>query len=142
MATKPQISKIFASLRELGWEREQLDQVVVQVSGGDSVRALSTEQAAKVIDVLVKAGASPSRKGKPRGRRTAANETLLITPDQRKMIEDLRAQIGGSWIRVAYFESACMRVIRRYQPATAGEGAKVIEMLKKRLQYEIRKASQ
>jgi hypothetical protein len=137
MATQGQITKIFAAAREVGWEREQVYELVHQVSGGESVRALSAAQTSAVIDALIQAGARPGQKPvKPRGRRAAPNETLLITPDQRTLIDDLRARLGGRWTEDRYLEGACAKLLKKLRPVTAGEAARVIEMLKKRLAYE------
>jgi hypothetical protein len=137
MANQGQIAKIWAAARELGWEREQVYELVHQVSGGDSVRALTATQTTALIDVLVRAGARPGKKpSKPRGRRTAPNETLLITPDQRQLIEDLRSKLGGLWLEDRYLEGACAKRIGKPHPTTAGDAARVIEMLKQRIAYE------
>jgi hypothetical protein len=140
MATQGQIAKIWAAARELGWEREQVYELVHQVSGGDSVRALTATQTTAVIDILARAGARPGKKpSKPRGRRTAPNETLLITPSQREKIDELRARLGGKWQEDRYLEGACVKRIRKPRPTTAGDAATVIEMLKQRLAYEAKR---
>lgn len=141
MPNHAQIAKIHAAAREVGWDGDQLYELVQQVSGGRSVRALDTRQTKEVIDALVRAGARPGKRGrKPSGRRTAANEVLLITPDQRTLIGDLRAKLGGLWLGDRYLEGACVKRIGKPRPTSAGDAARVIEMLKHRLAYEAKRA--
>ncbi len=143
-ANDRQVSKIWAAAREIGLEREQLYDLVEQVSGGRSISALTFAQAGAVIDALVRAGAragTMSPPAKPHGRRPAANEVLLVTAEQRELIERLREQLGGDWLRDEYFEGACMRLLRRPRPRTAGEAARTIEMLKQRLAHDRSKAA-
>lgn len=140
MPSPGQTAKIFSAARELGWDREQLYDLVEQVSGGSSVSALTTTQTHQVIEALVRAGARPGKAKKPSGRRTAANESLLITPAQRELIEQLREDLGEKWTEERYYEGACMRVIKKPRPTTAGNAERVIEMLKARRDHARRKA--
>lgn len=139
MPSKAQMRKIWASARELGMEEETLRSIAHAVSGSDSLSALTFDEAKRVIDQLVEAGAtrSPSYKsGKPRGRKTQDGEVLLITGPQRAHIQELREKLGDKWLRRRYFEGACMRLIHKPHPTTAGDGARVIEMLKARVKHQ------
>lgn len=139
MATPPQIRKIWGAAREVKLDADQVRDLAEQVSGERSVARLTFDQAGRVIDHLVALGATGGTGArKPSGRRRAANETPMISPGVRKYIADLRRHIGGDWVRDAYFEGACERLIGVRRPRTAGEGARVVEMLKQRLAYQQR----
>lgn len=143
MATPGQISKIWAAAREVGFERPDVYDLVESVSGQRSVSELTQAQASRVIDHLVELGATAGRPSspKPHGRKTAPNELLMITTDQRRLIENLRERLGGKWLESPYFEGACGRVIGKHRPGTAGEATRVIEMLKARLEHLRKKES-
>jgi hypothetical protein len=141
MATPSQVSKIWAAGRELGKEREDVYDLVEQISGGRSITALTTEQAARVIDALIRAGARPAKR-KPSGKRVPAGVTKLISGPVRDEIARWRSSLGGDWGRDEYFAGACRKVIRKDAPTTGAEGAKVIEMLKKRAEYNSGKAGE
>lgn len=133
-ANRGQIAKIWAGAKEIGIEEPALRDLVEKVSGNRSISALSFAEAGDVIDHLVSAGA---RKGsKPSGRRMPPGVKKLLTGDQRSLIQDLREKLGGKWTEDRYFEGACRRVIKKPRPTTAGNGARVIEMLKRRLEHE------
>lgn len=137
MPTGAQLRKIWASARELGLEEEQLRDAVEDLSGSRSISGLSFRQARELIDNLVRLGATPGGgASKPSGRRTGEAEVKLVSGDVRRLIEQLRGELGGKWLEDPYFEGACKRVIRRPRPRTGAEGARVVEMLKKRLAHE------
>ncbi|HEX8276069.1 MAG TPA: phage protein GemA/Gp16 family protein [Longimicrobiaceae bacterium] len=137
MPNRAQLKKIFAASRELGLDEEQLRDQVEELSGARSISKLSEAHTRQLLDLLVRAGArTPAPRKKPSGRRTAPNETLLITPDQRTEIERLREELGGDWTRDAYFQGACRKRIKLDGPRTAGEAVQVIEMLKQRRAYD------
>lgn len=142
-----QIPKIWAAAREVGVEEPQLRDLVARCSstGSNSIRALNAAEANNVIDALVRLGASSSTGGRggkrrPSGRRKADGETQMITPRQVEEIARRRAELGEDWIRDEYYAGACRKRLRKDRPATAAEGAKVIEMLKQVLAHERRKA--
>lgn len=64
--TPQQRSKIFALQRQHGMTKEELYAVVHQVSGGDSISALTKEQAIKLIDRLDRLS---GKKPEPRAHR-------------------------------------------------------------------------
>lgn len=139
MPTKAQMRKIWASARELDFDEDQLRSMARDVSGSSSLSSLTFAEAGKLIDRMVRLGAtaSPSyKRTKPRGRKTEEGEILLITGEQRQLIQQLREQLGDNWTRRRYFEGACKRLIRKPHPRTAGDGARVIEMLKARLKHQ------
>jgi len=137
MPSGAQLKKVWASARELGLEEQELRDLVEDLTGRRSIGSLTFAQARDLIDALVRMGASrgPGTR-KPSGRRAAANETKLISGDVRDYIARLRAQLGDRWLQDNYFAGACRRVIKRDRPRTAAEGARVVEMLKKRVAYE------
>ncbi len=139
MPSKAQLKKIWASARELDLEEQELRDLVQSVSGSASISGLTYAAAGEVIEELVRLGATESpayRPRKPRGRKTEDGEILLITGAQREYIQDLREKLGGDWTRRRYFEGACKRLIRKPHPRTAGDAARVIEMLKARLNHQ------
>lgn len=136
MPTPAELRKIFASAREVRLEDEQLRDLVEQVSGQRSTRALSHEQTHQLIELLVGLGA---RKGagrrKPAGRRPVDGVVNMISTAQRELIADLRTQLGEDWHRDEYFRGACRKVIHKDAPLTARDGERVIEMLRARGAY-------
>lgn len=134
MPNRAQLAKIWAGAKEVGIDEPALRDLVEEISGSRSISGLSFAQAGDVIDHLVAAGARKGRK--PSGRRTAPGEFKILSGDQRDLIQDLREQLGGKWTEDRYFEGACRRVIKKPRATTAGNGARVIEMLKARLEYE------
>ena len=50
---KRQISKIWAAAKEQGIDREDVYALVLQVSGQDSIKGMTQDQANKVIDRIV-----------------------------------------------------------------------------------------
>jgi hypothetical protein len=147
--TPPQIRKIMAAARELDLDEGQLRDLIGQRSatGSRSKRELTVGEAAAVIDDLVRLGASSGTAGargkKPSGRRSPAGVTRMITPEQREMIEQLRAELGGSWIRDEYFAGACRKRLRgKERPATSAEAATMIEVLKQRRAYDRSRAGE
>lgn len=142
MPTPRELRKIFAAARELGLEEEKLRDLVEQVSGQRSTRALDALQTSTVIDALVRLGAASGAVAtKPSGRRSVRGVTKLITPGQHDMIAVLRTRLGGDWLRDEYFEGACGRLLRKDRPRTAGEAARTIEMLRARLAHRERRSS-
>lgn len=137
MATHPQLRRIWAAARELSLDETGLRDLVEQLSGQRSISKLPPAQVRELIDLLVQAGARPpaNTPRKPSGRRKAPGEIQLITGEQRDYILDLRRQLGTDWERDRYFEGACQRLLKRPRPRTAGEGARVIEMLLRRLEH-------
>lgn len=137
MPTQAQVRKIWASARELGLDEGELRALVEDLTGSSSLSSLTFLQARNLIDTMVRMGATPGPGTvKPSGRRTDSAEVKLMSGPVRDLIADLRQKLGGKWVEDPYFEGACKRLIRRPRPRTGAEGARVIEMLKKRLAYE------
>lgn len=140
MPTHQQTAKIFAAAREIGLDSDGVYDLVESACGARSVRALSVQQAAIVIDNLVRAGASSGagkpKQRKPSGRRLPAGVMKMITPAQRAAIEHRRGELGGDWLRDDYFAGVCGKVIGKPAAITAADAAKVIEAMKKRRAYD------
>jgi len=136
MPTPAETRKIFAAAREVGLDEDRLRDLVEQVSGQRSTRALDRGQTHQLIELLVGLGARKgSGRPKPSGRRPIDGVVNMISSAQRDMIGDLRAQLGGDWGREEYFRGACGKVIHKPAPLTARDGERVIEMLRARLAY-------
>lgn len=87
--TADQNRKVWHSVKTLGWSREQLHQVVQTLTGKTSLRALTREEAARLIDELVKAGAEPTHAPRPKRERPVPlgeNVVQLATQGQIDMI--------------------------------------------------------
>jgi hypothetical protein len=147
MPTNPQLKRIWAAAREVGLEEADLRDLVERCSGQRSISALTTEQAIPVIDALVRLGASAPanatgrrRASRPSGTRKPEGVTQLMTPGQATLIDTLRSELGGDWARDEYFAGAVNKRLGKSRPATAGEAAQVIEMLKGRRSYNRRAA--
>jgi hypothetical protein len=148
MPSPRQIARLWAAAREISLDRDGVYALVHQASGGDSITALSHEQYDAVIAGLVRLGAQPSGgdgraaaapRRKASGRKRAPNETALIRPGQRALIEQLRQQLGGRFVGDdKYFAGVCRKAIHVDAPRTAAEAAKLIEGLKRRRGYEQR----
>lgn len=81
---KRQISKIWAAAKEQGIDREDVYALVLQVSGQDSIKGMTQDQANKVIDRIV--GTCRRPEYQKQGR---------ITTDQmRKKIYILTVELG------------------------------------------------
>lgn len=81
---KRQISKIWATAKEQGIDREDVYALVLQVSGQDSIKGMTQDQANKVIDRIVGTCSRPEYQKQGR-----------ITTDQmRKKIYILTVELG------------------------------------------------
>ena len=81
---KRQISKIWAAAKERGIDREDVYALVLQVSGQDSIKGMTQDQANKVIDRIVGTCSRPEYQKQGR-----------ITTDQmRKKIYILTVKLG------------------------------------------------
>lgn len=141
MPTRPQLRKIWGAAREIRLEEEALRDQVEAIAGHRRISKLTFAQADQLIELLVRLGATAGPgKRKPSGRRRAKGETKLISGEVRALIEDLRGQLGGKWLEDPYFAGACKRLFRKARPATAAEGARVVEMLKQRIAHDEQRA--
>ncbi len=136
MASAAQVRKIWAAAREIGLEESQLRGLIEDQVGSPSVSRLSFAQAGQVIETLIALGARAGAGAqKPSGRRAGAAEIKLISGPMRRLIQDLRAQLGDPWTKDAYFGGACRRLIKTDHPRTGREASRVVEMLKKRIAH-------
>jgi hypothetical protein len=140
MPTAGELKRIWAAAREIGLGEEALRNVVEDVSGQRSLRALSQYETGRVIDCLVRAGARPARaagepagRGKASGRRQTPGVVRMVTPAQRAYIADLRGKLGGDWLSDRYYEGACLKLLGKAVPTTSSDGSRVVQMLKIRL---------
>lgn len=139
-ATAAQIRKLHFAAREVGLDQDGLYELVKQASnGGSSISALTVAQAGAVIDQLVRLGATKGRQKKPSGRPKVDHVAVMISAEQRDLIEQLRRDLGESWLQDEYFQGACRRLIARPRPVTSADGVRVIEMLKARRAHDHRK---
>ena len=134
MPTPAELRKIFAGAREAGLDDSQLRDLVEQITGQRSTRALNRDHTKRVIDGLVQLGARPGspRPPKPSGRRPTPGVTAMISPAHMQLIQKLREQIGGDFVRDEYFAGVCRKVIHKSRPVTAADANRVVEALKRR----------
>ena len=134
--TPGQVKKMWVSAKQLGLTDADLHQVVSEVAGKESIRMLSSEEAARVIDRLVAAGADRSQTPQaPRERRPPLPENVieLATEKQVGMIGRLLWHLGWG-VDDAYFRSCVRQAIGRENIRTKKEASDVINMLKAKLQ--------
>ena len=87
-ATAKQIQAIFALGKKLGMDTEDLHGIAYRISGVESIRALTSREAGRMIDELrMRAGEKPNTPGGGAGR---------LTDAQRRMIAVLTRDLG--WI--------------------------------------------
>lgn len=92
-----QLRKIWHSVRALGWSDGRLHEAVQEIAGKGSLRTLTREEGARVIDRLVAAGADPTQAPRPKHRRAAPlaeNVVAMLTDAQAGMIARLCYHLG------------------------------------------------
>lgn len=134
--TPGQIKKLWVSAKQLGLTDAGLHQVVSEVTGKESIRILTSEEAARVIDRLVSAGADHSQTPQdPQKRRPPLPENVieLATERQVGMISRLLWHLGWG-VDDEYFRACVRQAIGRENIRTKREASDVINMLKAKLQ--------
>ena len=134
--TTGQIKKLWVSAKQLGLTDAGLHQLVSEVTGKKSIRILTSEEAARVIDRLVVAGADRSQRPQaPRERRAPLPENVieLATEKQVGMISRLLWHLGWG-VDDEYFRACVRQAIGRENIRTKREASDVINMLKAKLQ--------
>lgn len=120
--TTDQRSKIFALQRQQGMSKSDLYAVVAQISGGDSISALSKEQAIRLIDRLEHLGGKPL----PQPREHRATDAMLGKIRQLEQVlgwADEPKRLQGFIKKLTGVERASW--------LTKKQGAIVIEAMKK-----------
>ncbi|GMT49477.1 MAG: hypothetical protein IEMM0008_1016 [bacterium] len=85
--TKAQITKIWASSRELNLPKDHLYEMIFSLSEKESMRDLTKEEAHKVIEELVRLGASSGKKKRYKKTRSSqGNIVAIMTPAQKSKI--------------------------------------------------------
>lgn len=131
--TAAQIPAIWAAARAAGLDREQVYDLVEQVSGGRSITALSKDEARRVLDRLNPAGPRPRSRAQTRApaQGPAAGGPLphIPSPEQRayarKLIEELEAERGA-----AFAQGVVERATGKGSPLTSQDYQRVIEAVK------------
>jgi len=134
--TSGQVKKLWVSAKQLGLTDAGLHRVVLETTGKESIRTLTSEEAARVIDRLVAAGADRSQTSPPpreRPRPLPRNIIQLATEKQIGMISRLLWHLG--WRADDQYFRACVRqAIGRENIRTKREASGVINMLKAKVQ--------
>ena len=137
MITEGQIKLIWVLTRQLGMDRDKLHELIAWATGKDSIKALSTQEGADVIDNLVRAGGRVKKRRKPR-RYLPPNVVELLTPKQARFIKYLEKKLGwqDSPERLRGF---IKRTTKKEVVRTKREAMKVIEGLKSMAEREPKK---
>lgn len=126
--TKKQVQTIWAIARKKAMTDEQLHALVEVESGNESIRALSKEDADKVIIAL---GGKPHFRSKPRRTRQDHHQQTgtkqIVSGTQLELIQSLAAKRNWSPEGLVKF---CQRMIKRDKPATTKQANTIIEALK------------
>ncbi|MGE0133290.1 MAG: phage protein GemA/Gp16 family protein [Blastocatellales bacterium] len=126
--TKEQVRSIWSRARERKMSDEQLHDLVEAETGQRSIRALSREQADKVIVAL--GGVPLTKKVAKRTRQHHHQQRgvkQIVTEEQLKLMDDLAR--GRNWSDET-LTKFCRRMIKRERPATTVQANKIIEALK------------
>ncbi|WP_036644868.1 regulatory protein GemA [Paenibacillus sp. oral taxon 786] len=131
--TYPQIKKIYALARERQMDNETLHELVHAVTGSDSIKALSSQQAANVIDHLTG--------GKQPTRAATIRRPGMATPGQIHKIRALERELG--WTDnpkrlQAFMDKYCGGIVR-LEWLTFNQAGALIESLKGVLRSERRR---
>jgi hypothetical protein len=97
LITSVQMKKVWHSTKTLGWTSAQLHQLVDELTGKTSLRTLSREEAARLIDRLVACGAEKTTTPRPTPARAVPlgeNVVEVMTPAQVGMIHRLCWHLG------------------------------------------------
>ena len=135
MITVAQMRKLWVSAKQLELGDAELHQVAKDVTGKESLRALSCEEAARVIDRLVAAGADPTREARPKEAHqppVPSNMIELATDKQIGMIQRLLYHLGWG-NEDPYFRGCVQRAIGRDSIRTKPEASIVINMLREKV---------
>ena len=128
MITTKQIKLTWVLARQIGMDSDCLHEMVFNITGNDSLKALSVEQGKQVIDSLIYAGAKVKKTRKPR-RDLPLNVVELITPDQVRFIKYLEKKLG--WHdNPERLKGFLKRTIKGKVAKTKKEGIKAIQGLK------------
>lgn len=125
----PQMRALWASARDLGYDSDDLHHLVRQITGSDSIAALSARQAKLVLDRLIP---KQSRR-RPLGKRRS-----MATPKQIGMIDGLWRELGeGRWYTPKNRKAALRGFLRKrfgvsdIRFLTVAKARNVIEALKR-----------
>ncbi len=129
--SQKQVQAIWGLARKWRFDHESLHELVADVTGKDSIRALNKKEADAVIARL---GGSPfyaDKAGTPRRtiqyRRQKTGVVQLETGKQLKLMRDVSAKLGWNDETLKNF---CLRQIKKQIPTTTKEAQKVIEPMK------------
>lgn len=129
--TQKQNRAIWALAHKLGFSNDDVHELALEVTGKQSIRALSRKEADDVIDRM---GGQPffrDKSGTPRRtvsyRRQQTGVVQLETEKQLNLLRDLATRRGWSEETLQNF---CQRQIKKSLPTTTKEANKVIEGIK------------
>jgi hypothetical protein len=134
--TAAQMRKIWVSVKALGLSDEDVHQLARELTGKESLRALTCEEAARLIDRLVASGAEATRTPRPKEERhppVPSNVIEIATEKQINLIGRLLWVLGWK-IDDDYFRACVQKAIGRTTVRTKAEAGKVIGMLRYKVQ--------
>ena len=126
--TKRQLKLIWVLGRDLGMNGDRLHEFALAVTGRDSIKILSLEEAKEIIEALVRAGAKIKKK-KTSPRDLADNVVEIVTADQMNHIRYLEKQLGWQ-ANPDRLNGFLKRTIKKDRIRTKRDASKVIEGLK------------
>lgn len=91
--TNKQMQVLWVQARELGLSSFHLHELAHELTGKDSIKALSVREAAEFIDFLKDAGGRIKKKRRP-PRNLPSNVVEMPSPDQVRYVKFLEKQLG------------------------------------------------
>jgi phage gp16-like protein len=137
MISKAQIKLLWVQARQLGMDSDGLHEAVLGVTGKDSIKALSSKEAAEVIETLARAGAKVKKKG-GLPRKLPPNVAKMPTRDQRRLIKCFEKKLDWQ-DNPERLKGFAQRTIKRRRARTSAEASRLIEGLKNTVDRQRRK---
>jgi hypothetical protein len=125
--------KLWASAKQLGLTDQELHEVVAEVASNQSIRALTSEEASRVIDKLVEIGAAPSKSPPPKRRagRAPLSPHIIELATERQISMISRLLWCLAWgVDDQEFRGCVFQSIGRDNIRTKREASSVINMLR------------
>jgi len=137
MVTLKQNKLIWVLAGQLGMNSDMLHALVLAITGKVSIKDLSVEEGAKIIETLERTGGKIKRKKRP-PKKLPHNVVELVTRPQIRLIHYLEKQLD--WQENPHrLEGFIKRIIKKRRIYTKQEAIKVIQGLKSMVTRDTRK---
>jgi len=135
IVTAAQVRKLWVSAKALALSDDDLHTIVREVTGRESIRALTCEEAARVIDRLVRAGAEGTTAPRPRYQRPDPLPPNVIELATQKQVDTISRLLWHlNWEPGdPYFRACVKQAIGRVNIRTKPEASHAIDMLRAKL---------